>query len=520
MTEREKQLSELVERQANIIDRLEKKVTLLEQKVDFLVRKIYGSSSEKLEPDQLHLAFEEEFSKKLEAASEEEASDAQLTLVAKPKRSPRKEPKLPENLPVHETILIPSEVRANPEDYVKVGEKVTDKLDMQQASFHLQRTIRYVYTKKGADIAKFEIAPLPASLLEKSLLSPSLLSHIICSKYCDHLPLYRQQQILARRHDVHFSRSTLCEWVEVGANWLEPLWKIIAQDVRSSQHIQVDETPVSYLGEAGAKQQGYFWVYSNTDAGILYDWKSSRHHQSLDAVLKKGSESFSGQLQCDGYSAYHTWANKQVNVKLLGCWVHARRKFYEARDQHPDAIKAFKYISKLYRNEHQFRDFIEAAHHPPEAIRYYRKRYSIPISKQLYQLLRTIQNRHLPKSKLGKAITYALNQREKLGRALSSGHFDLDNNKVENAVRPLKLGAKNWLFIGREEAGWRSAVLYTMIENIRSHGKDPYVYLKWVFEQIPAMTNQDDLRRLLPKAWLERQSSQQAEESAAPAIAV
>ena len=506
MTEREKQLSELVERQAKIIDRLEKKVTLLEQKVDFLVRKIYGSSSEKLDSDQLHLAFEEEFAKKPEAASEEDASDTKLTLVAKPKRSPRKEPKLPEDLPVHETILIPAKVQANPDDYLKVGEKVTDKLDMQQASFLLHRTIRYVYTKKGADIARFEIVPLPASLLEKSLLSPSLLSHIICSKYCDHLPLYRQQQILARRHSVHFSRSTLCEWVEVGANWLEPLWKIIAQDVRSSRHIQVDETPVNYLDKAGAKQQGY--------------WKCSRHHQSLDAVLKKGEQTFSGQLQCDGYSAYHTWANKQGNVKLLGCWVHARRKFFEARDQHPDAVKAFKYISKLYRNEHRFSDFIESSHHPPEVISYYRKRYSVPISKQLYQHLKTIQNRHLPKSKLGKAITYALNQREKLGRALSSGHFDLDNNKVENAVRPLKLGAKNWLFIGREEAGWRSAVLYTMIENIRSHGRDPYAYLKWVFEQIPSMTNQDDLRRLLPKAWLEVQSSQQAEESAAPAIAV
>ena len=510
MTEREKQLSELVERQAKIIDRLEKKVTLLEQKVDYLVRKIYGSSSEKLNPDQLHLAFEEEFAKKQEAASDD-ASDVKLTLVAKPKRSPRKEPKLPENLPVHETVLIPPEVLANPELYVKVGEKVTDKLDMHQASFSLQRTIRHVYTKKGADIAKFAIAPLPASLLEKSLLSPSLLSHIICSKYCDHLPLYRQQQILARRYSLHLSRSTLCEWVEVGANWLEPLWKLIATDIRTSQHIQVDETPVNYLDKKGAKQQGYFWVYNSThDGDILYDWKSSRHHQSLDAVLQSDSETFSGKLQCDGYSAYQTWANKQKNVKLLGCWVHARRKFFDAKDQHPDAVKAFKYISQLYRNEHQFSDFIEAAHHPPEAIRYYRKRYSNPIAKQLHQHLKTIQNRHLPKSKLGRAIFYALNQWQKLGRALSSGHHDLDNNKAENAVRPLKLGAKNWLFIGREEAGWRSAVLYTMIENIRSQGKDPYAYLKWVFEQIPSMTNQDDLRRLLPKAWLKAQSRQQA----------
>ena len=519
MTEREKQLTELVERQAKTIDRLEKKVTLLEQKVDYLVGKIYGSSSEKLHPNQLHLAFEEEFAKKQEAASDE-PSDVELTLVAKPKRSPRKEPRLPENLPVHETTLIPPEVLGNPELYVKIGEKVTDKLDIHPASFSLNRTIRPVYTRKGADIAKFAVAPLPASLLEKSLLSPSLLSHIICSKYCDHLPLYRQQQILARRYNLHLSRSTLCEWVEVGANWLEPIWKLIASNIRTSQHIQVEETPVNYLDQKGAKQQGYFWVYNSTQGDILYDWKSSRHHQSLHAVLTSESETFAGELQCDGYSAYQTWANKQDDVTLLGCWVHARRKFFDAKDQHPDAVKTLNFIAKLYKNEHQFNEFIAATHHPPEVIAYYRKRYSSPIAKQLHQHLKTIQNRHLPKSNLGKAISYALNQWTKLGRALSSGHHDLDNNKAENAVRPLKLGAKNWLFIGREEAGWRSAVLYTMIENIRSQGKDPYAYLKWVFEQIPSMTNQDDLRTLLPQEWIDAQTSHNAEQPVTPAIAV
>lgn len=519
MTEREKQLTELVEKQAKIIK-------LLEQKVDYLIRKIYGSSSEKLDPAQLHLAFEEEFAKKQEATNEESenVSDADLTLVAlpKPKRPPRKEPKLPENLPIYETILIPEEVKANPDDYYKVSEKITDKLDIQQASFSINRTIRPVYTKKGAIIPTFLTAPLLPSLLEKSLLSPSLLSHIICSKYCDHLPLYRQQQILARRHHIHLSRSTLCDWIEIGANWLEPLWKLIATDIRTSQHIQIDETPVDYLDKAGAKHQGYFWVYSNTNVNttdaplILYDWQPTRAQTALDTILcdltepNNPAKNFSGDLQCDGYSGYQTWGKKQsTDVNLLGCWVHARRKFYEARDQHPDAITALSYIAKIYHQEHRLRDYIQASHHPPDqtsAIKMaWRKRHSRPIAKQLHQHISKIKQSHLPKSNLGKAITYALNQWQKLTRTLSSGHFDLDNNKVENAVRPLKLGAKNWLFIGREEAGWRSAVLYTMIENLRSQGKDPYAYLKWVFERIPSMTNQDDLRQLLPKAWLEKQ---------------
>lgn len=500
MTEREKYLSELVEKQAKVIE-------ALEQKVDWLVRKVYGSSSEKLDPDQLHLTFEEEFAKKPEAASEDAASDAVLKLVALPKnKSPRKRvPKLPEDLPVDEVIVIPPEVEADPGSYVKISEKVTEKLDMQQASFRKKRIVRYVYIKKDAAIPSFITAPLAPSLLEKSILSPSLLSHILVSKYCDHLPLYRQEQIFARRYNIHISRSTMCDWVNVGADRLEPLWKLIAHDIGVSPHIQADETPVDYLDNKGAKQQGYFWIYRNAQGQVLYDWKKSRNHQSLDSVLNVNEEHFTGLIQCDGYSAYQTWASKQKGVKLAGCWVHARRYFFDAKDQHPDAIKVLQYIAQIYKNEHQFRRWLGKSHHPPEAIGSYRKRYTRPILKKLHQHLKRIENRYLPKSKLGKAIRYALNQWEKLGRTVSCGHFNLDNNAAENAVRPLKLGAKNWLFIGADTAGWRSAVIYTLIENIRSHGKDPYAYLKWVFEQIPSMTNQDDLRSLLPQAWLKVQ---------------
>lgn len=500
MTKREKELLELVEKQAKIIQ-------VLEQKVDWLVRKVYGSSSEKLDPDQLHLVFEEEFAKKPEAASGDAASDADLKLVALPKsKTPRDHsPKLPDDLPVEDIIVIPPEVEANPDAYVKVGEKVTEKLDMKQASFHRKRTIRYVYIKKDTAIPSFITAPLAPALLEKSILTPSLLSHILVSKYCDHLPLYRQEQIFARRYNIRLSRSTMCDWINIGADWLEPLWKLLAYDIRMSRYLQVDETPVDYQDEAGAKQQGYFWIYRTPQGKVIYDWKTSRSHQSLDAVLDVGDEHFSGTIQCDGYSAYQTWSDKQKDVSLAGCWVHARRYFFDAKDQHPDAIKALHYITDLYKNEHQFRRWLDQSNHPPEAIRHYRKRHSRPVVKKLYRHLKLIENRHLPKSKLGKAIRYALNQWQRLGRSLSCGSFELDNNRAENAVRPLKLGAKNWLFIGRGTAGWRSAVIYTLIENIRSKGKDPYSYLKWVFEQIPAMSNQDDLRCLLPENWLNQQ---------------
>jgi len=167
-------------------------------------------------------------------------------------------------------------------------------------------------------------------------------------------------------------------------------------------------------------------------------------------------------------------------------------------------LQVLNYIAKLYELEKSYRSWLSQSHHPPEAIIYLRKRHSVPICKQLRSYLKKIQIK-LKRTKghpLGNAVAYTLNQWEKLGRAISCSPYDLDNNHAERSVRPLKLGAKNWMFIGADEAGWRSAVIYTMIENIRMEGEDPYAYLKWLFEKLPSMTNQDDLTPLLPKHWL------------------
>ena len=501
MTEREKKLSELVEKQAKIIEAQATKIEALEIKVDQLTRKLYGKSSEQLDKDQLQLDLDGV--KKLEATSPED-QDLELAAKNNSRKRKRSAPSLPENLPVETETIIPLEVQSNPEGFEKIGEKVSERLDIEPAKLTLKRIVRPRY--KAKENKKVVSSPVPPCLLEKSMLTPSLLSYTLCSKYCDHLPLYRQEQIFKRRYNVHIARSTLCEWVNLGAEYLEPLYKIIAGELRESGSLQIDETPITYLTDDGSKE-GRVWVYTNQSIGVLYDWHNNRKNTCLDSILLNGSSQFKGIIQSDGYEAYPAWAKKHEGVSVAGCWVHARRKFYEAKEHGAEAYKVMAYIATLYEADKKYRSWLAKANHPPEAIIYYRKRYSRPIYQELGTLLRKLKKENdTTKHPLGKAITYTLNQWQRLGRTISCNPYDLDNNAAERSVRPLKIGMKNWMFIGADQAGWRSAVIYTMIENIRRADKDPYAYLKWVFERLPSMTNQDDLTALTPQSWLTAQS--------------
>lgn len=484
---------------------------LLRDKVDHLVRLLKGSKSEKLDPAQLELLLEGLEPKKPEAAAapqdgEEPAADP--SKQAKRKRRPRIQ--LPAKLPTEEIELVPDEVKANPGNFQRIGEKRTEKLDVIPTSYRRIIYIRPTFAPKQG-IGKWTTAKLPDQLLDKSILTPSLLAHILTRKFNDHLPFYRQSQILQRRYGIKISRKTLCEWADLAAELAEPLWKLIAGQLRGGDFVQVDETPVTYLpsAQAGSKE-GRFWVYRNAQGQVLYDWHVSRSHECLFHILGDPDEQnadldqFKGHLQCDGYSAYRTYAAKSSGqIRLSGCWAHARRKFFEAKTDDTRALKPLKMIQQLYADERELKEQLEGKGHPPSAIAHLRRRrrwhhkHLQPLKKHLIQL----QAELLPSSKLGRAVSYCLNQWDELCRAIKCSPC-LDNNLAENAVRPLKLGAKNWLFIGNEDTGWRSAVIYTLIENVRALGRDPYEYLKWYYQRIITYTNQDDLSELLPAAWM------------------
>ncbi len=532
MTELEKRQAEIIELQHKQIELQRQEIqllreenALLREKIDYLLRQLYGAKSETFDPSQLNLFSDFDLEEAPDAADNDEdtTTDApeadNIVPISKGKsRKNNRRSRLPENLSTTEETIIPDEVKAAPEDYRQIGQEISEKLNVEPPRYSIHRIIRPTYVSKINPQSAPVNAPLPPSLLEGSILTPSLLAHIITSKYNDHLPFYRQQQILERRSGIIITRATLANWAELAANTLQPIYNLIAEDILTSDFLNIDETPVKYLDRVnGGTSQGYFWVYRSEKNGIpkvLYDWQTSRAHTCLDNILINGGQIFKGILQCDGYNAYETWAAKQIDVILAGCWVHARRKFRDAEPHSKDATIILNSIAQIYHHEHEFKQWLEENKHPPEAIIYYRRRHHKKFLKNLRANLYKFQKKHLPKSLMGKAISYTLNQWHKLCLALKHSPT-LDNNAAENAVRPLKLGAKNWLFIGGEDTGWRSAIIYTMIENCRLLGHDPFAYLKWVFEKIPSMTNQDDMRALLPINWIKNLKQHNSSEAVA-----
>jgi hypothetical protein len=335
-------------------------------------------------------------------------------------------------------------------------------------------------------------------LLDRSLPAPGLLAHIVVGKYCDHLPLYRQEQIYRQRHGVHLPRQSLTRWIELVAEWLKPIYEHIRTGVMGGGYVQVDETPVDYLEPGhGKTRQGYLWTCSRPGGDVFYRWETSRAAACLDNLIPVD---FSGTIQCDGYSAYRCFANgPNRTIALAGCWAHVRRKFHEALEQSPrTAGWILRQIQHLYRVEAQLREH-KAGPDLRAAVRAHESR---PIVERIERALIRLKSsgRHLPQSLLSIAMDYALGQWPTLDVYLNDGRVEIDNNLVENAIRPTALGKKNWLFMGDADAGERGAILYTVIESCRRRGLDPYAYLKDVLTRLPNMTNHQ-IPEVIPAAW-------------------
>jgi transposase len=318
------------------------------------------------------------------------------------------------------------------------------------------------------------------------------------SKYCDHLPLYRQEQIFAQRHGLNLPRQTLARWVELAADWLTPIYEQIRTGVLAGGYVQIDETPVQYLEPGyGKTKQGYLWTVCRPGKDVFYWWNISRAAACLDAIVPAD---FKGTVQCDGYAAYPCFAEgRHSAVTLAGCWAHIRRGFYEAREQSPKVSGWFlRQIQSLYRIESALRDK-KAGPALREAVRAHQSR---PIVERIGRALvrfKTI-GRFLPKSFMGQAIDYARGQWAALQVYLGDGRVEIDNNLVENAIRPTAIGKKNWLFIGEADAGQRGAIVYTIIECCRRRGFNPYSYLHDVLTRLPHMTNHQ-IPEVTPEAW-------------------
>jgi transposase len=466
---------------------------LLRQKIDLLIRRVFGSSSERLDKAQLELLLQ------LSEGSAITPEEVHSTVVASPKRSCRQgKLRLPENLPVVETVIEPEPVKQKPDEWRCIGQEVSEQLDYEPARFLKRRTIRKKYVHR-LDLNRAPlIAPLPERLLDRSLPAPGLLAQILVGKYCDHLPLYRQEQIFLQRHRVHLPRQTLARWVALAADWLKPIYEHIRTGVLAGGYVQVDETPIEYLEPGNGKtKQGYFWTFNCPGEDVFYDWQTSRAAACLDNVIPVH---FKGTLQCDGYSAYPSFANGRGKaIELAGCWAHVRRKFYEALEQSPGTAGwLMRQIQNLYRIEAHLREHCAG----PRLRQAMRASQSRPIVQRFQRALVRLKSsgRYLPQSLLGQAMDYALGQWPTLEVFLKDGRIEIDNNLVENAIRPTAIGKKNWLFIGDADAGQRSAIVYTIIGNCRRRNLDPFAYLRDVLTRLPNMTNHQ-VPRVTPAAW-------------------
>jgi transposase len=473
---------------------LREEIAHLRTEIAWLKKQLFGpGKSETLDRAQLLLTLGE-----LEELAAAERPVETITYErAKGPAAPRPLPA--ENfahLPVKETVVIePAAVQADPALYEKIGEERTFEIDVIPPQLFKREIVRPKYRHRLDRSRAPLVAAAPARPVAGGYASAGLLAWVLIAKYCDHLPLYRQERMLAR-WGAKISSQTMTDWVRIGAEWLEPLYKRMQRDLLASGYVQVDETPVRGNDpdvRDGKTTQGWLWVISQPGGEVVFDWRLSRRQDELTSLL----DGYRGILQSDAYAAYPGFVRAHEGVVWVGCWAHARRKFFEALTDSPKGAQwVLRLIGQLYALERQW----DEQHVGDQRAALRTKHFARPLYWLKCVALR-MQQQALPRSGLGQACTYLLNQWTPLTAHLQYSQTRLDNNLVENAIRPSAIGKKNWLFIGHPDAGQRSAIIYSLVVSCQRHGKNPHAYLRDVLNRLPAMTTKDDLGPLLPANW-------------------
>ena len=411
--------------------------------------------------------------------------------------APRKKPvreKLPAHLPREiEIIDLPEAAKPCPccggERHV-IGEAVSEKLDYVPATLKVIETRRPKYACRPCQ-GEVAVAALPPSPIEQGMAAPGLLAHVLVSKFADHLPLNRQEAML-RRQGIELPRSTLCDWVLGCADLLRPLYDQLIGQVRAGDVLHSDDTPVP-LQEKGGTVKARAWAWMNPVSRLAaYEFTVSRagiHPQSF-------LSGWEGYLIADAYGGYdRLFANP--SLKEVGCWAHARRKFFEvAKTQKKPGLahEAVARIATFYHLDNAWKEL------DPEERRRRRQTEIKPLLDDFHAWMADYLPGLLPQSPLAKAMTYASNQWKALTRFLEDGRLPLDNNAAERALRPIAIGRKNWLFAGSVRGGEAAAIILSFVESAKLHQLNPYAYLRDVLTRLPSAKARD-LDSLLPHLW-------------------
>jgi len=490
-----------------IISSQQQQIDHLQEMVRLLQNEIFGRKSEVLptvNPNQLQLFSPDE-------PAEPIRSDDDIVVPEHTRKKRGRKP-LPEDLPRIEVVHDISEEDkrcACGAELSRIGEEICEKLDYVPAKLQVIRHIRPKYACRACegvedDGPTVKIAPPPAQLIPKSNATEGLLAHIAVSKFADALPLNRQQKIFDRL-DVDISKSTMANWMIQAAGCCQPIIELLQQEIRSGPVINIDESPFQVLKEPGRNNtsKSYMWVFCGgpLDApAVLYQYHPTRSGKVVRDML----ENYMGYVQSDGYSGYDQLSRKQ-GVVHLGCLIHARRKFVEvnkgrkARGKQKVskglADEGLDYVGALYGIERYARK--NALSH--DRILELRQEKAKPILERFKAWLDTYHSQVPPKSLLGKAIQYTLNQWDKLVVYIEAGFLKPDNNVAENAIRPFVIGRKNWLFSGAPRGADASATFFSLIETAKANGLEPYAYLRYLFFKLPFAKTMEDCRALLPK---------------------
>lgn len=433
--------------------------------------------------------FEETVAEEIGAVGQalEQADDASRgKRVRKP--GPRREA-LPAHLPRQTQVHEPARCTC-PHclgGLIKIGEHVSEKLAVKPLEFYVERHVYPQYACRACEAVVAE--PVAPAVIDRGQVAPSLLAQVVIGKYADHLPLYRQQAQYLRA-GVDLARSTLAEWVGAVGVVLEPLVVRLRERLREQATVHADETPVATLDPGSGKtQRSYLFAYRST-AGppvVVFDYAESRSGRHARAFLG----GWRGALMVDDYAGYK--ALFAEGVTELACWVHVRRKFVEVAEHSdsPLAHEAVCRIAELYRIE------AEAEGLTAEARTAYRQEHAGPVLESLHAWLLAVSHRQLGGSALAKAVNHALGRWPALLRYVQDGARPIDNNPIENAIRPIALGRKNWLFIGSTRAGQRAAAILSLIATAKANGIEPHAWLSDVLARLPT-TKQRDIDTLLP----------------------
>ena len=496
--------TELSQREAELVI-LKAENLKMEQELLYFKRVIFGKKSERFipqDPNQLCLNFNAQAQLKEETPDikpvlEEigQESDIRRKRVLSQKRKPVRQA-IPENIERIERVIEP--LIDNLSDMVRIGEDVKEVLHYKPGTLWVERIIRPIYRLKGQDKSHIATAiyqaELPEAPIAKSFAGSDLLAFLIVSKFVDHLPVYRVLQIL-KRQGIVLSAATISDWFEAIAVLLNPLYQAMAKEVLESGYVQVDESTIPVIDDEKHKAvKAYLWVVRSIQKKMVffhYD-QGSRAQRVVISLLRD----YKGAIQTDGYDAYSIYEDKK-DILLLGCWAHARRYFEKALSEDEQRAElALSFIAKLYEVEANLKE----SNASDEQIVEKRTRQSLVVIREFERWMYSIAGELLPKSLLGKAVNYTFAMLPRLTRYVTDARFVIDNNPVENSIRPMAIGRKNYLFCGNHRSARDAAMYYTFFGCCKLANVNQFEWLTHVLENIN-QTKINEINKLFPENW-------------------